>query len=123
MQRIGQSLRQGSPNGVKLERFEEALHDSSAHLTYPALSGTRKQSIEDVERLFGEKLIKWMKDKGYKEEMMFLRVVRDWRNACDMRGLTNAERSQYCSNFLKYLLNELMPWHETHDYSFMEVNQ
>lgn len=33
-----------------------------------------------------------MKDKGYTEEM---RVVRDWRNACDMRGITDTVRSQY----------------------------
>ncbi len=41
-ERIGQSLRQGGPSGVKVERFEEALHDNSTHLTYPALSGARK---------------------------------------------------------------------------------
>ena len=38
----------------------EAVHDSSAGLTYTALSGTRKQSVEDVKRLFSKSLIKWM---------------------------------------------------------------
>ena len=37
---------------------EEALHDSSSGLTYIALSGVRKELVEDVERLFGDLLIK-----------------------------------------------------------------
>ena len=42
----------------QLQRFEEALHDPSSGLTYTALCGIRKQSVEDVERLFSEDLIK-----------------------------------------------------------------
>ena len=38
-QRIEQSLRHGGPHNIHLERFEEALHDTAAGLTYPALSG------------------------------------------------------------------------------------
>lgn len=49
---------------MKLERFEEALHDSTSGLTHTALSGIRKQSVEDVERLFGEPLMLWMEKKG-----------------------------------------------------------
>jgi len=51
-QRIGQSLRQGGHADIQLERFEEALHDPSAELTYTALSGIRKQSVEDVETVW-----------------------------------------------------------------------
>ncbi|XP_065891566.1 uncharacterized protein [Dysidea avara] len=39
LKRIGQSLRQGGPRNLQLERFEEVLHDSKAGLTYTALSG------------------------------------------------------------------------------------
>lgn len=49
---IGHSLRQGGPHNLQLERFEEAVHDPAARLTFCALSGVRKQSVEDVERLF-----------------------------------------------------------------------
>jgi len=45
-------VRQGGPARVRLERFEEALHHPKSGLTYPALSGIRKQSVENVERLF-----------------------------------------------------------------------
>ena len=36
---IDQSLRKGGPLQIRLERFEEALHDTTAGLTYSALSG------------------------------------------------------------------------------------
>ena len=36
------------------------MHDTSAGLTYSAFSGVRKQSVEDVERLFGQSVIAWM---------------------------------------------------------------
>ena len=44
---------------MHLERFEEDLHDTTTGLTYAALSGIRKQSIEDVERLFSEPIVKF----------------------------------------------------------------
>ena len=59
---------QGGPCEIHLERFEEALHDFAAGLTYSALSGIRRQSVEDVERLFGQIVIAWMKNKGYQNE-------------------------------------------------------
>ena len=58
--------------------FAEALHDSSAGLMYCALSRVRKQSVEDVDRLFGQSLIEWMKQKGYCDEAAYLQVVRNW---------------------------------------------
>jgi len=60
---------------IQLKRFMEAVHDPSAGLTYIALSGVRKQSVEDVERLFGKPLIKWMEKKGYDTEARYLEVV------------------------------------------------
>lgn len=39
--------------------------------------------MEDVERLFGLPLITWMESKGYNNEATCLRVVRNWRRACD----------------------------------------
>ena len=109
---------------MQLERFEEALHDTSSGLTYTALSGIRKQSVEDVERLFGEPLISWMDKKKYTFEMKYLRAVRDWRRACDERGLSDAQRAHFNKNFLDYILDDLMPWHEKQrDFSLLEVNR
>ena len=92
-QRIAQSLRQGGPHDIQLERFVEALHDTSSGLTYSALSDVRKQSVQDVERLFSESLIKWMDNKDYLVEAKYLRVIRNWRRASDERGLTDEQRS------------------------------
>ena len=126
LQRIGQSLRQGGPLDIHLERFEEALHDTSSGLTYSALSGVRKQSVQDVERLFGNSLIDWMEKKGYLVEAKYLRVVRNWRRASDERGLSDEQRSHFNNELLDYILDELMPWHRDEgfrDFSLMEVNQ
>ncbi|XP_065893229.1 uncharacterized protein [Dysidea avara] len=108
--RIAQSLRQGGPIDIQLERFVEAVHDTSSGLTYSALSGVRKQSVQDVERLFSESLIRWMENKGYAVEAKFLQVIRNWRRASDERGLTD----------------DLMPWHTDEglrDFSLLEVNR
>lgn len=111
---------------MRLERFEEALHDPTTGLTYTALSGTRKQCIEDVERIFSEPMIKWMESKGYDFEAKYLRAVCGWRRACDERGLSDSQRSQYNTDFLNYVLDDLMPWHKVEglrDFSLLEVNR
>lgn len=61
---------------MQLERFDEAVHDESTRLTYTALSGERKQSVEDVERLFSQEMVDWMETKGYSGEIEYLRAVR-----------------------------------------------
>ena len=45
--------------------------------------GVRKQSVEDIEQLFGQGVIDFMKDKNYEEEAEFLQKVRNWRKAID----------------------------------------
>jgi len=89
----------------------EAVHNSSAGLTYTALSGIRKQSVEDVERPFSKSLIKWMEDKRYDTEAKHIEVICNWRRACDKRGLTDKQRSKFNEDFLEYILDDLMPWH------------
>ena len=67
-----------------------------------------------------------MEDKGYSVEAKHLRVVCNWRRACDERELTRVQRSKWNNNFLDYLLGNLMPWHkEDHlrDFSLLEVNR
>ena len=125
-QRIGHSLRQGGPHHIHLERFEEALHDTAAGLTYSALSGIRKQSVQDVERLFGQTVITWMKNKGYQNEAEYLQYVRNWRCACDERGLTDDQRRKFNMELLNYILDNLMPWHNDdglRDFSLLEVHR
>ncbi len=123
MQRIGQSTREGGPASIDLEHFMEALHDPSTNLTYQALTGARKQSVSDVERLFSDKMVSFMEQKGYTAEGKYIRVVTDWRKACDERGLSDHEREKFNKTFLDYILDDLMPWHREADLSQLEVNR
>ena len=41
--------RSGGAKQLKLERFVEVLDDPTSLLTYPALKGSRKQSVVDAE--------------------------------------------------------------------------
>ena len=75
-------MRLGGPREIRLERFVEALQDPDLGLTYPALVGTRKQSIEDVERLFGEPLIAYM-EQNYSVEASYLCIIHNWHRAAD----------------------------------------
>ncbi len=77
---------------MRLERFVEAVEVPESGLTHTALVGSRKQSVEDVERLFGLALIKFMEEKQYRNEAKYLKVIRNWRCAVDERGLPDATR-------------------------------
>ena len=101
----------------------EALHDPEANLTYTALTGARKQSISDVECLFSHCMVHFMEEKGYDTEARYLSVIRNWRRACDERGLTAENREQFNREFLEFILEELMPWHKQKDFSYLEVNR
>ena len=99
----------------------EALHDPDAKLTYTALTGARKQSVVDAERLFSPSLADFMERKGYDVEANYIRVVLNWRRACDERGLSELQRCRYNYHMLNYILDDLMPWHHQFDFSYLEV--
>ena len=42
----------------------EAVYDQQTQLSYHALIGTWKQSVSDVEQMFGESVVKFMERKG-----------------------------------------------------------
>jgi len=86
-QRIATSTREGGPLALHLERFVEALADPSTNLTYYALTGARKQSVQDAERLLSLEVAHFMKNKKYNTEATYVRVIANWCRACDERGL------------------------------------
>ena len=121
---IAQSLRDGGPYDLKLERFLEAVYCESTQLSYHALVGTRKQSVSDVEQVFSSRVLEFFESKGYSEEAKYVRVIRNWRRATDERGLTDEQRSEFNQDLLSYILDELMPWHsksQLRDFSLLEV--
>ena len=52
-----------------------------------------------------------MKDKNYNEEAEYVQKVRNWRKAIDERGLKEEKRQQYITEFLDYIISDLMPWY------------
>ena len=119
-------MRQGSHVDIRLERFEEALHDPAFRLTYTALSGVHTQSVEDVEQQFITSVIQWMESKAYTSKAQYLSVVQNWRRSCNERGFTEEERRAFNGEFLAYILDDLMPWHRQgrlKRFSLLEVNR
>ena len=124
MQRMAKSTRLGGPETLRLDRFTEALSDETSGLTFPALTGQRKQSVKDAENLFCEGVEKFMTRKGYEYEAKYVRCIRNWRRACDERGLSSLQRSRFNYELLNLMLDELMPWHtKSYDFSLLEVNR
>ena len=69
--------------------------------------------VEDAERLFGQP----MEKKWFSDEAMYL---RNWRRACNERGLQNN------MDLLDFILDELMPLHSEprmRDFSLLEINK
>ena len=109
---------------MQLEHFSQALSDPSTELTYPALTGARKQSVVDAERLFNPNLAAFMRKNGYEYEAKYIETIWNWRRACDERGLPELQRSKFNHQFLNMILEELMPWFkESYDFSLLEVNR
>ena len=102
----------------------EAIADESSGLTYPALTGDRKQSVVDAERLFGPKLVAFFNRKGYEYEAKYTGAICNWRRSCDERGLSELQRCKYNHQLLSLILDELIPWHnDVYDLSLLEVNR
>ena len=53
----------------------EALSEPSSGLTYTALTGSRKQSVIDAERLFDPDLPAFMRQKGHDYEAGYIQTV------------------------------------------------
>ena len=124
LKRIATSLRLGNIPGVDLRHFVSALNDPLTGLTYTALTGVRKQSVPDCERLFSAGVLKYMQDHSHIEEAKFVEVVRNWHKASDGRGIDEATRSSYNKAMLDWLLEDWMPWfRENRDYSTIDVNR
>jgi len=70
-----------------LERFVEAIQDPASNLTYPALTGSRKQSVVGAERLFN--LERFVAGKGYQFEANYVKTIWNWRRANDEQGLND----------------------------------
>jgi len=80
-------------------------------LTYPALVGSRKQSVQDAERLFSPSLLQYMKKNGHSYEARYIEVILGWRQASSQCALSELERCRRNYDLLNFILEELIPWY------------
>ena len=124
LKRIAGSLRKGHIPNVDVQVFVKAMHDPTTGLTYTALTGKRKQSVCDAEKLLSPAVGKWLKANNFLSEAKFVEVVSNWHKASDSRGLSEAEQARYNLAMLDYLLEDWMPWiRDERDYSTLDVNR
>ena len=104
LKRITSSLRKGHIPDVDLQAFVKAMNNAETGLTHTALTGKRKQSISDAEKLLSPVVAKWLKANGYLNEGRFVEIVSNWHKASNGRGLTEAVHKKYNLAMLDYLL-------------------
>ncbi len=123
--RIATSLRNGKCEDINYEAFDAVLRDGRSGLTHAALTGQRKQSLLDAERLLSYHVVESLKRQGYVFEAEYVKIAVDWHNATDGRGLSQLQRSRYNYQMLNYIVEKWMPWwyKETYDFSTIDINR
>ena len=86
LKRIAGSLRKGHIPNVDVQAFVKAMHDPTTGLTYTGLTGKRKQSVGDAEKLLSPPVGKWLRANGFSNEARFVEVVSNWHKASDGRA-------------------------------------
>ena len=115
---------EGGPEGMELKGFDDAMMDSSTGLTHAALTGERKQSVGDAERMLSFLVAKFLREHGYNREANYIDIVAGWHEAADGRGLTALQRCKRNYAMLNMILDEWMPWHrEIPDLSTIDINR
>lgn len=124
LKRIATSTREGKCQELDYEAFDAALRDGKSGLTHAALVGKRKQSLIDAERLLSYHVVESLERHGYINEAEYVKVVVNWHEATDGRGLTQLQRCKYNYKMLNYILDKWMPWHMTnYDFSTIDINR
>ena len=117
-------LREGLIPGIDSRYLRDALHDSATGLTYEALTGKNKQSVPDCEWLIGHRVISFLERKGHTNEASIIRLIHNWHEAVNARGLSEEQRSTYCRDMKEWLLSDWMPWYSPQpDFSTIDVNR
>lgn len=68
------------------------MMDLNTGLTQAALTGERKQSVQDAERLLSYHVASFLREHNFINEANYIEVVVGWHEAADGRGITELER-------------------------------
>ena len=86
-----QILTRGLPF-CKREHFEQLCHERPDILSISLVcEKIDQQNAFTAMRMFNYSVEKYMREKGFSDTADFVRLVRDWHNACNKRGLTADE--------------------------------
>ena len=61
------------------------------------------QNVFTAERFFSKPVENWMTERGYTVTAYFVRLTRNWHNACNKRGLSAETRLQYLFEIHRFL--------------------
>ncbi|CAB3995520.1 Hypothetical predicted protein, partial [Paramuricea clavata] len=93
-------------------------------LTFAALTGERKQSVVDAERMLSYLVAKFLSENGYEKEGEYVNIVSGWHEAADGRSLFELERCRKNYAMLNMVLDDWMPWHKTtHNFGTIDINR
>ena len=124
LKRIWKHTREGGPPGMDLQGFDDAMMDPGTGLTQAALTGERKQSVQDAERMLSFLVAHFLESHGYDDEGKFVRTVAGWHEAADGRGLSELQRCKRNYAMLNMIVDEWMPWHTiNYDFSTIDINR
>ncbi|KAK3698611.1 hypothetical protein QZH41_014593, partial [Actinostola sp. cb2023] len=68
LKRIWKHTREGGPDDIDVTAFDEAMRDPNTGLTHAALTGERKQSVVDAERMLSILVGRYLRDHGHERE-------------------------------------------------------
>lgn len=124
LKRIAMCVRNGAVSGFDLRALVKCMHDPFTGLTYTALTGKRKQNVEDAEKLLSTTVANWLDSNNHNFEARFVHAIANWHKASDGRGLSEDTRSRYNNQMLDFLLEDWMPCFENNrDYSTIDINR
>ena len=93
-------------------------------MTLAALTGERKQSVVDAERMQSYLVGKFLSENGYEKEGKYVNIVAGWHEAADGRGLSELERCKKNYAMLNMILDDWMPWHKTTpNFATIDINR
>lgn len=119
-------MRDGGYTAFDYEAFADVLADPLSGLTHAALVGKRRQSVKDAERLLSYNVVRSLERHGKNEEAAFtgIRIIAQWHEASDGRGLSQLERCRYNYHMFNFILEEWMPWYrDCYDFSTIDINR
>ena len=124
LKRIATSTREGKCQELNHKAFNDALKDPASGLTHAALTGQRKQSLKDAERLLSYHVADSLERHHHPTEAEYVTIVANWHNATDGRGLSQLQRCKYNYAMLNYILDKWMPWHrDNYDFSTIDIDR